>query len=93
MRLPDLAQALAPRSQVYEIGIRPGEKLHEILISEDESRQALELDDMFVIEPLYLDLWAFRAPAGGKRVPAGFHYSSDANDRWLSGREMREMAE
>lgn len=93
MRIMDLVAAVAPDCRVEFIGIRPGEKLHEILISEDESRQALEFEDMFVIEPLYLDLWAFRPPVGGKRAPAGFHYSSEANDRWLSGREMREMTE
>ena len=93
MRIMDLVAAVAPDCKVELIGVRPGEKLHEILISEDESRQALEFDDMFVIEPLYPDIWAFQAPAGGKRVAAGFHYSSDANDRWLSGQQMREMAE
>ena len=93
MRIMDLVAAVAPECRVEFIGIRPGEKLHEILISDDESRQALELDDMFVIEPLYPDIWAFRPPAGGKRVAAGFHYSSDTNDRWLSGAQMRELAE
>jgi len=93
MRIMDLVAAVAPDCQVDFIGIRPGEKLHEILISDDESRQALELDDMFVIEPLDPDIWGFRPPAGGKRVRGGFHYSSDTNDRWLSGPQMRELAE
>src|SRR5215471_887109 len=52
MRIMDLVQAVAPGCLVEDIGIRPGEKLHEILISEDESRQAVELDEMFVIQPL-----------------------------------------
>src|SRR5262245_45612489 len=59
MRIMDLVAAVAPECEVEDIGIRPGEKLHEILISEDESRQALEFDGMFVVEPLYPS-WSFR---------------------------------
>jgi len=91
MRIIDLVEAVAPGCAVEDIGIRPGEKLHEILISEDESRQALELDDMFVIEPLFPS-WSFTAREGGKRPARGFRYSSDANDVWLSRDEMKELA-
>jgi UDP-N-acetylglucosamine 4,6-dehydratase len=91
MRIMDLVEAVAPGCAVEDIGIRGGEKLHEILISEDESRQALEFDDMFVLEPLYPS-WGFTSPAGGKRPPRGFRYSSDANDTWLSVGEMKELA-
>jgi len=91
MRIMDLVQAVAPGCAIEDIGIRPGEKLHEILISEDESRQALELDDMFIIEPLYPS-WNFPAAEHGKRPEAGFHYSSDANQTWLSLEQMQEMA-
>jgi UDP-N-acetylglucosamine 4,6-dehydratase/5-epimerase len=91
MRIVDLVQAIAPGCRVQVIGIRPGEKLHEILISEDESRQAVEFDDMFVVEPIYPS-WTFPAWEGGKRPANGYRYSSDSNTRWLSGAEMREMA-
>jgi UDP-N-acetylglucosamine 4,6-dehydratase/5-epimerase len=90
MRIMDLVEAVAPDSAIEDIGVRPGEKLHEILISEDESRQALEYDDMFVLEPLYPS-WSFRAWEGGKRPAPGFRYSSDANSVWLSPAEMKEL--
>lgn len=90
MRLMDLVEAIAPGCQVDVIGIRPGEKLHELLISEDESRQTLEFEEMFVIEPIFPS-WAFDNWEGGKRPGSGFRYSSDANHWWLSRAEMREL--
>ncbi len=90
MRIMDLVQSVAPGCEVDDIGIRPGEKLHEILVSEDESRQALELDGMFVIEPVD-PAWGFRGWEGGKRPARGFRYSSDANDVWLSPGQMKEL--
>ena len=92
MRMMDLVETIAPGCQVELIGIRPGEKLHEILISEDESRQAVEYDDMFVLEPNYPS-WAFSSREGGKRPAPGFRYSSDTNQVWFSRREMQEMAD
>ena len=92
MRVMDLVEAVAPGCATEFIGIRPGEKLHEILMSEDESRQAVELDDMFAIEPV-APSWQFPAAEGAKRLPAGFRYSSDSNTQWLSLSEMREMAD
>ncbi|PYM20184.1 MAG: UDP-N-acetylglucosamine 4,6-dehydratase (inverting) [Candidatus Rokuibacteriota bacterium] len=91
MRIVDLVEAVAPGCRVDVIGIRPGEKLHEILISEDESRQAVEFDDMFVVEPIYPS-WPFQIWEGGKRAGAAFRYSSDTNDRWLSASEMQDLA-
>ena len=92
MRIMDLVEAVAPGATVEDIGIRAGEKLHEILISEDESRQALEFADQFVIEPLYPS-WAFEGWEEGKRPPPGFRYASDSNDIWLSHAEMTELAD
>ena len=91
MRIVDLVEAVAPGCRMDVIGIRPGEKLHEILISEDESRQAVEFDDMFVVEPIYPS-WPFQIWEGGKRAGAAFRYSSDTNDRWLSASEMQDLA-
>jgi UDP-N-acetylglucosamine 4,6-dehydratase len=92
MRIIDLVGAIAPGCQVEDIGIRPGEKLHEILLSEDESRQALEFSDMFVIEPLDPSWGGYVSPEGGKRPARGFRYSSDTNDTWLSPAQMKELA-
>src|SRR3989442_8583285 len=78
MRVMDLVEAVAPGCRVEFIGIRPGEKLHEVLIAEEEGRQALEFEDMFVIEPIYPS-WAFKSPDGGKRPAVGVRYSSDTN--------------
>ena len=91
MRVMDLVEAVAPGCRVEFIGIRPGEKLHEILIAEEEARQAVELEGMFVLEPVYPS-WTFKSPEGGKRPAAGFRYSSDANSSWLSPAQMGELA-
>jgi len=88
MRVMDLVEAVAPGCRVEVIGIRSGEKLHEVLVSEDESRQARELDDMFVIEPV-APSWTFTGWQGSKRPAPGYHYSSATNTHWLSVDEMR----
>jgi UDP-N-acetylglucosamine 4,6-dehydratase len=90
MRLTDLAETIAPGCEVEEIGIRPGEKLHEVLVSEDESRQTLETEEMFVIQPAH-PWWKSANWSGAKRLPEGFRYSSDTNERWLTRRELEEL--
>jgi UDP-N-acetylglucosamine 4,6-dehydratase/5-epimerase len=92
MRMMDLVETVAPGCEVELIGIRPGEKLHEMLLSEDDSRQALEFEDMFVVEPTFPS-WPFVPWEGGKRPTPGFRYSSDTNTSWLSGPQMLEMAD
>jgi len=92
MRMMELVETIAPGCEVEIIGIRPGEKLHETLISEDESRQTMEYDDMFVLEPLYPS-WSFTRREGGRSLVAGFRYSSDTNEVRFSRREMLEMAD
>ena len=91
MRILDLVEAVAPGCRVEVIGVRPGEKLHEALIAEEESRQVVELDDLFILEPIYPS-WTFAGVEGGKRPGAGFRYSSDTNTSWLSRAEMEELA-
>jgi UDP-N-acetylglucosamine 4,6-dehydratase len=91
MRVMDLAQAIAPDCEVQVIGIRPGEKLHEVLISEDEARHSLELEDMFVVEPPGALWFGHGWREKGKPLPEGFRYASNTNDRWLTVEEIREM--
>lgn len=90
MNIMDVANAIAPECEISYIGIRPGEKLHEVLISEDEARYTLELDDMYVIQTPQasdnLDGWG---PA--RRLEDGFRYASDTNPQCLDGAALTEL--
>jgi UDP-N-acetylglucosamine 4,6-dehydratase len=90
VKVVDILEAVAEGCEVEEIGIRPGEKLHEVLLSEDEARHAVEFDDMFVIEPLH-PWWRTPTWEGGKRPAEGYHYSSDNNDAWLDMMDVRGL--
>jgi UDP-N-acetylglucosamine 4,6-dehydratase len=90
MRIADLADALAPGAERRVIGVRPGEKLHETLLTEDEARHAVETDWGFVIVPEYAS-WSSQAHDGAP-VADGFRYASDTNDWWLTVDEVRTMA-
>lgn len=92
MNIMDLVAAIAPNCEVTNMGIRPGEKLHEVLISEDESRNALELDDMFVIEPSH-PWWDGAKWQGGKKLGEGVRYGSDNNTVWLKPEQLRDLIE
>lgn len=84
MKMTDLAKAMAPDAEIKIIGIRPGEKLHESLISEDEARNTLELPDMYVVQPSGAELWFGHAwKEKGVPVPDGFVYNSGTNSQWL----------
>ncbi len=82
MKVLDLAKAIAPKAGVTIIGIRPGEKVHEVLISEDEARNTVERDSMFIVKPP-ATLWERNLQYEGKTLPDGFRYSSDNNGQWL----------
>jgi len=82
-KVVDLAKAIAPNAEVSIIGIRPGEKLHEALISEDEARHTVELDDMFVVQPAEAIWFGYSWQDKGKALPEGYVYSSDNNSEWL----------
>jgi UDP-N-acetylglucosamine 4,6-dehydratase len=95
MRIADLARVIAPEAELETIGIRPGEKLHEVLIHEDEARSAVELDDRFVVLPA-ADIGFVRKvhaawEAKGKTLPSGFRYSSDNNPHWLTVDQIRSI--
>jgi len=92
MRVRDIADALAPNATRRIIGIRPGEKVHEVLVTEDESRRARELEDRYIIYPP-LPSWAVTGEPLGEELRPGFRYSSDSNDRWLDAEAIRNMAE
>jgi UDP-N-acetylglucosamine 4,6-dehydratase len=90
MNIMDLAAALAPECAVDTIGIRPGEKLHEALLSEDEARNTIELDDMFVVEPQH-PFWKLDSWPNGRRPAEGFRYSSETNNQWLNADDLRKL--
>ncbi|NOY98833.1 MAG: UDP-N-acetylglucosamine 4,6-dehydratase (inverting) [Chloroflexi bacterium] len=83
MKVIDLAKAIAPNARVDIIGIRPGEKLHEVLISEDEARTTVELDTMFVVQPAEAMWFGYGWQQKGKLLSDGFRYASDNNTQWL----------
>jgi len=93
MRLVDLARAIGPECRIEIVGIRPGEKLHETLLSEDDARSALEYDDYFAILPSP-EAANFRRdplPEGGRPCPEGFSYASNTNSRWLTVEALHRM--
>jgi UDP-N-acetylglucosamine 4,6-dehydratase/5-epimerase len=91
MRITDLVEAIAPGTETYEIGIRPGEKLHEEMISEDDSRRTIRLNDRFVVLPT-IARWGFTPPVG-EPYPDGEAYRSNTNDLWLSTDDLRALLE
>jgi UDP-N-acetylglucosamine 4,6-dehydratase/5-epimerase len=90
MRVLDIAEALAPDAERRVIGIRPGEKLHEVLVTEDESRHCIETDKSYVILPEYWS-WPMREHEGVRLAP-GFRYTSDNNGVWLTVDDLRDIA-
>jgi len=93
MKIVDLARAIGPDCELEEVGIRPGEKLHEVMVPRDVARDTVEFDDHFAILPsfAYWDSEGYRQKHGGSWCEDGFEYSSDANDWWLSVDELREI--
>jgi UDP-N-acetylglucosamine 4,6-dehydratase len=92
MRVTDLATSLAPHLPQRVIGIRPGEKLHEVMITEDDARNTVELKDCYIIQPVFA-FWeaAPLAEQGARVVPETFRYSSDCNTDWLDEAQLKEM--
>ena len=90
MNIMDLVEAIAPGCETEVTGIRPGEKIHELLVSSDEARFTLEYPDMYVIQPAQM-WWEQGAWKDGKAVDHEFSYTSDTNPNWLSVEELREI--
>jgi UDP-N-acetylglucosamine 4,6-dehydratase len=95
MRLTDLASAIGPDCEQETIGIRPGEKLHELLITRDDARHTLEFEDLYIIQP-GIHRWDYvdSAVYGGERgkpVMADFEYASDSNTEWLDLKQLKAV--
>jgi len=91
MKILDLARRIAPQAELDIIGIRPGEKLHEVLIHEDEARSTVELEDMYVVQPT-AELWfGHEWQKLGRPLPDGFRYASDTNPNWLDIEQINQM--
>jgi UDP-N-acetylglucosamine 4,6-dehydratase len=95
MKITDLVEAMCPGAGVDVVGIRPGEKLHEIMISADDARSTAELGDRFAIEPAFVEYprTPFRLNGGPGGVPEDFSYASDTNPDWLSAAALMAMVE
>jgi len=86
MKMTDLAAAMAPRLGAKIVGIRPGEKLHEMMISADDARSTVDLGDRYAIEPTFVEYT--RGSLGGSALPEDFSYASNTNDEWLTGKDL-----
>ena len=91
MKMPELAQAIAPNAKLVEVGIRPGEKLHEQMIAPADARNTIDIGEYFIILPEIerKDISQFYKDA--KRVPVNFEYNSGTNDRWLTIEDMKKL--
>ena len=96
MNIIDLAKAIAPECRTETVGIRPGEKLHEVMVPEDDARNTLEYDSYFAILPSFAD-WDLNGylakNGGGKRCPAEFSYNSGTNTQWLTEADLQQMVQ
>ena len=91
MKIVDIARVIAPDAELDAIGIRPGEKLHEVLIHQDDARATIELEDMFEVQPTEA-LWFRHAWQDiGKPLPEGYRYASDSNSEWLTLDQIKEI--
>ena len=94
MSIPDLARAIAPHLSHRVVGIRPGEKLHEVMITEADARTTVDMGNHYIIEPV-IAKWGYRsrrrANGRAKPVPDGFCYASNTNQDWLDVDRLREI--
>jgi UDP-N-acetylglucosamine 4,6-dehydratase len=90
MKVVDLAKAIAPECEIEVIGIRPGEKLHEFLITEEDGRNTVAYNGMYVIMPNY-SWWERQNYQTGRKMPEGFVYTSNQNEEWLSVEDLKKI--
>ena len=92
MKIVDLAKAIAPDCEVEIIGIRPGEKLHEILITEEDGRYTVDYDGLYVILPQF-SWWRRQNYSNAKALQESFIYASNRNKLWLTIEELKDIVE
>lgn len=92
MRVIDLAKAIAPECEIKIIGIRPGEKLHESMIMEDDARHTVEFDDYYIIQPEF-PWWSKKYTKDGKKLSDTFEYKSNKNDNWLTIEQLKILSD
>jgi len=92
MKIVDLARAVGPQCKQEIVGIRPGEKVHEMLISEDEARSAVEFNECFIVQP-QPKLREALLEGEGKPCPESFRYASDTNPEWLTVKDLQRLVE
>lgn len=92
MKVVDLAQAIAPDCEIDIVGIRPGEKLHESMITEDDARHTVEFDNYYVIQPEF-SWWKKNSDKNSRPLPEGFSYTSNTNSQWLTVEALRDLVE
>lgn len=90
MKIIDLAGVIAPEAKKKIIGIRPGEKLHEILLTKEEAKHTKKFDKYFIIEPEY-PFWDEDSYKDGSHFPDSFEYASNNNNKWLTKEQMRKI--
>lgn len=90
-KITDLAQAILPGCEMPEVGIREGEKLHEIMVTREDAMMTYEYEKHFIIYPHYTWWSEDRVIPGGKKVEQGFEYSSGNNTEWLSVEDLKEL--
>jgi UDP-N-acetylglucosamine 4,6-dehydratase len=95
MKMTDLVAAMAPGADIEVVGIRPGEKLHEMMISADDARATVDLGDRYAIEPSFVEYprKPFRGSDGAADVAEEFSYASNSNSEWLSNGQLMAMIE
>lgn len=91
VKIMDLARAIAPKAKIKIVGLRPGEKMHEILLSLDEARHALDFGDHFVITPEFVSWGKIDYKNDGKDLNEDYYYSSDNNDKWLTVPDIKSL--
>ncbi len=91
-KVTDLARAMAPDAELVAVGMRAGEKMHELMITKEDSRKAYDYGNYYIIYP-QVDWWSVdrHYTGGGKKLEPGFEYSSNTNDRWLSVEQIKKL--
>ena len=88
MKITDIVETIAPGAEIKVIGIRPGEKLHEELITKEEAPRIKEFDSYYIVEPEH-PFWKPGNHGGGRSVPQDFQFTSDRNDSWLTSKQLQ----